>query len=86
MDLADATKVAVAPNLTPDPATSPVGRWAEDAFLVRFRHGPLVAGTPMHWGAHARLTKDDMRSLYRYLRTLPPHEHETRPVMQDKHE
>lgn len=85
MDLAaDPTKVAVPPNLTPDPTTSPVGRWTEDAFLVRFRQGPLVEGTPMPWGAYARLTDDDMRSLYRYLRTLPPHVHETGPVMQDK--
>jgi mono/diheme cytochrome c family protein len=85
MDLAaDARRVAVPPNLTPDPATSPVGRWTEDAFLVRFRQGPLVDGTPMPWGAYARMTDDDTRSIFRYLRTLPPYEHATGPVMQDK--
>ena len=83
MDLAaDADTVAVPPNLTPDPKTSPIGWWTEDAFLVRFRQGPLVEGTPMPWGAFARMTDDDKRSIFRYLRTLRPYEHDTGPVMQ----
>jgi mono/diheme cytochrome c family protein len=85
MDIAaDASKVAVPPNLTPDPKTSPIGWWTEEAFLVRFRQGEVIKGTPMPWGAYARMTEDDMRSVFRYLRTLPPFEHDTGPAMQDK--
>jgi mono/diheme cytochrome c family protein len=85
MDVAaDATKVFVPPNLTPDSETSPIGQWTEDAFLVRFRQGELVAGTPMPWGAFARMTDDDKRSVFRYLRTLTPVRHATGPVIQDK--
>jgi hypothetical protein len=73
MDVAaDPTRVYVSANLTPDPATSPIGRWSEDVFVARFRGGERLAGTPMPWGAYARMTDDDLRSVYRYLRTLPP--------------
>ena len=85
MDLAaDATKVAVPPNLTPDPKTSPIGSWSEEVFVGRFRMGETIAGTPMPWGGYARMTDDDLRSIFRYLRSLPPYEHATGPVMQNK--
>jgi mono/diheme cytochrome c family protein len=85
MDVAaDETKVFVPPNLTPDPDTSPIGQWTEEAFLVRFRQGEVVKGSPMPWGAYARMTEDDMRSVFRYLRTLPPVAHATGPVIQNK--
>ena len=64
MDVAaDPTKVFVTPNLTPDPATSPVGAWSEDTFVARFRAGEVVPGTPMPWGAFARFTDDDVRAI-----------------------
>ena len=85
MDIAaDPTKMFVPPNLTPDADTSPVGKWSEDQFLARFRQGELVAGTPMPWGAYRRMTDDDVRSVYVYLRSLPPVRHVTGPVIQDR--
>jgi len=81
---ADPTLVAVTPNLTPDAATSPIGRWTEEAFVARFRRGEILEGTPMPWGAFARMTDDDLRSVFRYLRTLPPVDHATGPAMQPK--
>jgi mono/diheme cytochrome c family protein len=85
MDIAaDNGKIAVPPNLTPDPKTSPVGRWDEDTFVARFRAGELIPGTPMPWGAYAKMTDDDVRSVYRYLRSLPAVEHETGPGIQQR--
>ena len=85
MDLAaDRSKVAVPPNLTPDPKTSPMGRWDEDVFVARFRAGELIPGTPMPWGAYAKMTDEDVRSVYRYLRSLPAVEHETGPGIQQR--
>jgi mono/diheme cytochrome c family protein len=85
MDLAaDSTKVAVPPNLTPDPKTSPIGQWSEEVFVARFRIGETISGTPMPWGAFKRMTDEDVRSVFRYLRTLPPYEHATGPVMQNR--
>ena len=87
MDVAaDLSKVYVTPNLTPDPKTSVIGVWTEDAFVSRFRAGELIAGTPMPWGAYRRMTDDDLRSVFRYLRTLSPVEHAVGPVIQNKAE
>jgi mono/diheme cytochrome c family protein len=83
MDVAaDATKVFVSPNLTPDAETSPLGRWSEDTFVARFKMGEQVPGTPMPWGAFARLTEHDMRAIYRYLRSLPPTRNDAGPAVQ----
>lgn len=85
MDVAaDETKVYVTPNLTPHHSTSPIGRWSEDQFVARMRKGELVQGTPMPWGAYARMHEEDLRSVYRYLKTLPPFEHSTGAVIQEK--
>ena len=85
MDIAaSTTQVFVTPNLTPDAFSSPIGVWTEDEFVARFRQGPLVRGTPMPWGAFARLRDDDLRSLYRYLRSLPPVTNRTGPAIQPR--
>lgn len=85
MDVAaDPTKVFVTPNLTPDPATSHVVGWSEETFLARFRAGELIPGTPMPWGAFARFTDDDLRAIYRYLRSLPPARNDVGPPVQQK--
>lgn len=73
----DPTKVYVTPNLTPDPETSVIGVWDEEAFIARFRLGEQLLGTPMPWGAYGRLVDDDLRAIYRYLRSLPPTRHDT---------
>jgi mono/diheme cytochrome c family protein len=85
MDVAaDSSVVYVSANLTPDPQTSLVGRSTEESFIARFRVGEILAGTPMPWGAFSRMTDDDLRSVFRYLRTLPPVVHDTSPARQRK--
>ena len=85
MDVAaDSSIVYVSANLTPDPRTSLIGRSTEDAFLARFKVGEMLAGTPMPWGAYSRMTDDDLRSVFRYLRSLPPVAHDTSPARQRK--
>ncbi|HSD30796.1 MAG TPA: c-type cytochrome [Gemmatimonadales bacterium] len=73
--------VAVAPNLTPDPKTGRITGWNEDQFVARFRQGKVIPQSPMPWGAFARMTDDDLRAIYRYLRTVPAVEHETGPSL-----
>jgi mono/diheme cytochrome c family protein len=60
----------ITPNLTPD-ATGHITSWTEDMFVARFKNGVDTA-SPMPWGAFRKMTDDDLRALYRYLRTLPP--------------
>jgi mono/diheme cytochrome c family protein len=63
----------VTPNLTPDVATGHITQWTEDQFVARFKSGvPSNEATPMPWQTFSRMTEDDLRSLYRFLRSLPP--------------
>jgi mono/diheme cytochrome c family protein len=59
------------PNLTGDPATGVLNRYSEDEFVARFRTGRVLPGSPMPWQNFRRLSDDDLRAIYRYLRTLP---------------
>jgi mono/diheme cytochrome c family protein len=65
------------PNLTPDEATGRIANWTEELFVARLGSGGGPAGSPMPWAAFARMTEDDRRALYRYLRTLPAVRHDT---------
>jgi hypothetical protein len=44
----------------------------EDQFVARFRQGRIIPGSPMPWQAFSRLAEDDLRSIYRYLKSVPP--------------
>jgi mono/diheme cytochrome c family protein len=60
------------PNLTPDPETGRTGQWTEDEFVTRFRAGNLIPMSPMPWAKLAGMSEDDIRAIYRYLKSLPP--------------
>lgn len=71
----------MAPNLTSDPKTGVLANVTEDAFVDRFKKGGrTVLGSPMPWENFARMTDDDLRSIYRYLRTVPPASRATGPT------
>jgi mono/diheme cytochrome c family protein len=61
-------------NLTPDPETG-IGRWTEEDFLRALRTGVNPRGDSIHpfmpWHELRRMRDDDLRAIYRYLRTLP---------------
>jgi hypothetical protein len=71
-------------NLTPDRETG-IGRWSEADFLRTIRTGVDPAGHELHhfmpYEQLGRMTDDDLRAIYRYLRALPairnkvPHRH-----------
>lgn len=62
-----------APNLTPHPTAGRITSWSEDQFLARFKSGVFTTKeSPMPWMNFSNMTETDMRSIYRYLRSLPP--------------
>lgn len=66
-DPTDAAFEFVMPNLTPDPDTGVISAWSEDTFVARFKQvGRLYAGSKMPWENVAKMTEDDLRSVYRY--------------------
>lgn len=74
----------VTPNLTPDPATGRITSWNEDLFLARLHLGRGPEGSPMPWAAFGKMDDDDLRAVYRYLRSLPPVERDNGPSVRSK--
>ena len=59
------------PNITSD-STGRLGQMTEDEFVTRFRAGRLIEGSPMPWQSLGSMAEDDLRAIYRYLKSLPP--------------
>jgi mono/diheme cytochrome c family protein len=78
----------VTPNLTNDPKTGRIFNWPEELFVARFRMGKGAEGSPMPWPAFGRMTDDDLKAIYRYLKTIPGVENDTgdsvRPTVASK--
>jgi mono/diheme cytochrome c family protein len=60
------------PNITSDPETGRLGHMSEDEFVTRFRAGRLLPHSPMPWQGFRNLAEDDLRAIYKYLKTVPP--------------
>lgn len=61
----------ITPNITPD-SSSRIFGWSEKNFVDRFRMGRLVAGSPMPWESFGRMTDDELKAVYAYLKTVKP--------------
>ncbi len=72
-----------APNLTTDPATGRLAKYTEDEFVQRMRMGRTIEGSPMPWQQMQRMDEDDVRAIYRYLKTVPAVAHDPGPAVED---
>ena len=75
----DPEHLYVPPNLTPDPKTGRLSGWNEATFVRRFRAGKAYAHGLMPWGAFGRMSDDDLRAIYRFLKSVPAVEHASGP-------
>jgi mono/diheme cytochrome c family protein len=64
------------PNLTPDPSTGRIYNWSQQNFIDRFRKGRLIKYSDMPWGPFSKMSDDDLKAIYKYLKTLPAIKHE----------
>jgi mono/diheme cytochrome c family protein len=69
------------PNITGDPETGRLGKLNEDQFVARFRQGRVIPGSPMPWQAFSRMAEEDLRAIYRYLKSVPPVRRDVGPVL-----
>jgi mono/diheme cytochrome c family protein len=67
------------PNITSDPETGRLGKMNEDQFVARFRQGRVIPGSPMPWQAFSRMNEEDLRAIYRYLKSVPAVERDVGP-------
>ena len=68
--------ISYAINLTPDENTG-IGSWSEETFVKAIKTGKHMGVSrpilpPMPWQTINRLTDDDLKAMYAYLRTIPP--------------
>jgi mono/diheme cytochrome c family protein len=78
----DADKEFVAPNLTSD-ASGVTGKLDEATFVARLRGGRVFASSIMPWESFQETTESDLRSVYRYLKSLPPVKNDVGPTYRD---
>jgi mono/diheme cytochrome c family protein len=71
-------------NLTSDPTTGRLSKLSEDQFVARIRAGRVIPGSPMPWQQFQRMNDEDLRAIYRYLKTVPPVVNETGAPFVDK--
>ena len=68
--------VSYARNLTPD-QVSGIGIWDESMFILTLRTGRHMGVSrrllpPMPWFNYAKMSDGDLKSVYAYLRSIPP--------------
>jgi hypothetical protein len=66
---------------TPDPTTGHITQWTAEQFIARFRVGRVREGSHMPWAQYARMSDDDLRAIYMYLRTLEPVVNDPGPIV-----
>ena len=80
--------VSYAQNLTPDENTG-LGIWTEEMFMQALRTGRHMGVSrpiqpPMPWEVYGRLPDEDLKSIYAFLRSIPPvHNRVPEPVIAD---
>ncbi|HEX6084684.1 MAG TPA: cytochrome c [Thermoanaerobaculia bacterium] len=77
-------KIIVSPNLTPSARYGRIASWSEEQFVGRFGAGVGIPHTHMPWRQFQRMSETDVRAIYRYLRSLPPSDHDPGPSVQAK--
>jgi len=69
--------ISFAANITPD--TTGIGTWTESQFISALKHGNYrgVEGArkllpPMPWMNYSKMTDDDVKAIFAYLKTIKP--------------
>ncbi len=68
--------ISYAANLTPDQNTG-IGIWTEEMFIRAIREGKHMGYgrdllPPMPWQYFSKLTDEDLKAMFAYLRSIPP--------------
>jgi hypothetical protein len=63
------------PNITPHPGGVLTRFKTPEEFIKRFRQGRVLSISPMDWGPFSRISDDDLTSIFMFLNSLKPVEH-----------
>jgi len=70
----------VTPNLTPDKQTGRITSWSQEEFIARFRAARAIKTSDMPWDQFRKMSDDDLKAIYKYLKTLDPIKNDTGPT------
>lgn len=69
------------PNITPH-ANGAIAKYkTPQDFIDRFRQGRAIPFSPMDWGPFSRMSDEDLTSIYMFLNSLPPVDHEVGEIV-----
>lgn len=60
----------VSPNINPNMPGRIYG-WSQQDFIKRFRMGKVIAYSHMPWNSFKRMSDNDLKAIYSYLKSLP---------------
>lgn len=67
--------VAYTPPRLVNDSSGRIFSWTQEMFIKRFRMGELIKGSPMPWVPFKRMSDDELKSIYNFLKTLQPAQH-----------
>ena len=70
----------VTPNITPDKETGRITSWTQEQFIARFRTPIAIKTADMPWDQFRKMSDDDLKAIYNYLKSLSPVKNETGPT------
>jgi mono/diheme cytochrome c family protein len=70
----------ITPNISFEKETGHISTWSEKVFIDRFRRGRSYEGSPMPWESFSNLSDNDLKAVYRYLKSVKPVYNKTGPV------
>jgi len=70
----------ITPNLTPDKETGRMTTWTEEQFIARFRVKKAIPTSDMPWDQFRKMSDNDLKAIYKYLKSLGPIKNETGPT------
>lgn len=64
-------KILIPPNLTTD-SSSRIYGWSQQDFIKRFRIGKVIPYSVMPWNSFKRMSDDELKAIYSFLKTVKP--------------
>ncbi len=61
----------ISPDINPNTPGSRIYGWSQQDFIKRVRMGKLISYTHMPWNSFKRMSDNDLKAVYNYLKSLP---------------
>jgi hypothetical protein len=61
----------ISPDINPNTPGSRIYGWSQQDFIKRIRMGKLIPYSHMPWNSFKRMSDNDLKAVYNYLKTLP---------------